>query len=106
MESTAEQKFKQRRERSVFEFYDGQKTRRVDAWMVFINLRDSIPLHVTQINALSGADISSLVDEARKVLDVAKWTEESPVGLNDSEMLALIRELMEFVEAQKKTTDT
>ncbi len=104
MESTAEQQFKQRRARSVFKFFDGAKERKVDAWKVFILLRDVIPLQMAQINAASGSDILSLVDHVRKILDVPKWTPDSEGGLNDSEMVGVIQDLMNFVEGQKKST--
>ncbi len=104
MESATEKQFKERRARSVFRFNDGTRDRKVDAWRVFLEIRDSFPLALVHANAASAADVSGLVAKVRSILSIPAWSEENEAGLNDTETVTVLRELMDFVEGQKKST--
>lgn len=90
--------------RFVFEYFDGRRNRKADVWSVLIELQSAMPVELAHASMGTGADISKLIELARKILDVPKWTEENDAGLTDGEMVELIEQFMATVEGEKKST--
>jgi hypothetical protein len=86
----------------LFEFHDGIKQRRVDAWKAILAIRESLPLHAVQSFATQRADIAPLVAACRKALNVPEWDEATETGLTYAQMSELTAAFLDFVEGKKK----
>lgn len=90
----------------IFEFNDGKKERKVDAWKVLIQFQTKLGATPTMLTdfASDPEGMVKFVEIARDLLKLPEWSEDEPDNLSDGEVMELFAQLMESTSTQKKIT--
>lgn len=97
-------KFAASQQKTVYEFFDGTRDRKVDVWRFMLQIQEKIPLEMAAMNSASGKSASDLITAIREVLSIPTWTEESDAGLTDGQVLELFAGIANVANGEKKNT--
>jgi len=93
------------RSKFIFEFWDGDKNRRVDGFKLLLQIQDKFAMAFAAGDA-NPELMSKFIVELREKLNLKEYSEESDSGLTDGEILNIARDFVSFISDKKKRVST
>lgn len=94
--------------RAIFEYWDGRNFRKLDPWKAHRDIQAdpdfNMEAHIELACMGSEPEVSNCIKCVCKVFGVERYDPKTGRGLTDGELLDLIAELLDYLEALQKKT--